>query len=494
MRVKKPKSKRTTTRMREGIKKKSAAKRRKDKKLEKKNVQWKSRHPKDLGIPSSFPYKDQILMEIEEKKRIKQEETEARKARIRAEREAQRGDEMVDEAEEEAEYKQDSMAALMESAQQAAAEYNGEQETDEMDEDEYEINDTEVGDGFEFQDIDKSRKQFDKIFRSVVDTSDVVLYVLDARDPEATRSRRVEEAVLENDRKRLILLLNKVDLVPEDALKKWVRHLNKSFPTVPIKASPGGSAHYNKALTQASTAGQLMQALKRYAQKSNLGRAITVGIIGYPNVGKSSVINALTSRHAKAGRPNKICPVGNEAGVTRSLREVKVDNKLKVLDSPGIVFPSKGSGKSRLNATLALFDAIPRKDVQDPELAIKELIRKLAKDKEMSSLFGEYYKLPALPQYDLDEFVKQVLIHVARKTGRLGRGGIPNLQSAAWSILDDWRDGRVTGWTLPKEETEEQPESVDEPKQTEEPATEESKLIVGEWAKEFDLGGLLDGF
>ena len=65
-----------------------------------------------------------------------------------------------------------------------------------------------------------------------------------------------------------------------------------------------------------------------------------MGVIGYPNVGKSSVINALASRF---GGRIIACPIGAEADVTTSIREVKLDNKLKILDSPGIVFPSQAS-------------------------------------------------------------------------------------------------------------------------------------------------------
>ncbi|KAF6071623.1 GNL3L/Grn1 putative GTPase family protein [Candida albicans] len=86
MRVKKPTSKRTTTRMREGIKKKAAAKRRKDKKIAKKDVTWKSRKSKDPGIPASFPYKDKIITELEEGRRIEKERREQLKLQKQQER------------------------------------------------------------------------------------------------------------------------------------------------------------------------------------------------------------------------------------------------------------------------------------------------------------------------------------------------------------------------------------------------------------------------
>lgn len=90
------------------------------------------------------------------------------------------------------------LAALLESAQSAAKEYNGEgdnEDNDMIDSDEdveYEL--SEVEDDEEDQTgLDKSRKSYDKIFKSVVEASDVVLYVLDARDPESTRSKRLNK-------------------------------------------------------------------------------------------------------------------------------------------------------------------------------------------------------------------------------------------------------------------------------------------------------------
>ena len=148
------------------------------------------------------------------------------------------------------------LAALLESAQQAAKDYDGEDYEDNENEDmvdseedvEYEISDIEDTQDEEFGELEKSRKAYDKIFKTVVDEADVILYVLDARDPESTRSRKVEQAVLQNPGKRLILVLNKVDLIPTHALNQWLNFLKSSFPTVPVKAAPGAtnSTSFNK--------------------------------------------------------------------------------------------------------------------------------------------------------------------------------------------------------------------------------------------------------
>lgn len=475
MRVKKPTSKRVTTRMREGIKRKAAAHRRKERKLAKKDVTWRSKHRKDPGIPANYPYKEQILEEIEEGRRQEQQRREEQRLKAKAEREARQieGDEEMDVEPEEG----NGLEALMEAAQAAAREYEGnEPEPAEGSDDDVEHElDVEIY----RNDAEKLRKAYDKIFRSVVEASDVVLYVLDARDPEATRLRTVEQAVVESGKKRLIFVLNKVDLVPTAVLTSWLNFLKLLFPTIPVKASPGssGANTFNKNMLSSASASTVLQALKSYANKQNLKRSIIVGVIGYPNVGKSSIINALTNRHGQS----RACPVGNVAGVTTTMREVKIDGKLKILDSPGIVFPDEVAAKlATQQAKLALLAAVPPKAVHDPVGAVEYMLKRVAKDDAMANAVKEHYSLPPLPSHDAQEFTRHFLIHIARTRGKLGRGGIPNLEGAAFTVLNDWRDGRITGWVLP---------NIKETKTAAAPKPE--TVVVTEWAKEFDLDGLL---
>ncbi|CUM64761.1 uncharacterized protein PRCAT00002372001 [Priceomyces carsonii] len=504
MRVKKPKSKRTTTRMREGIKKKAAAQLRKNKKLSKKDPTWRSKN-KDPGIPSSFPYKDKIISDLEESRRVEKEKKEILKRERQLEREAAISkdgvqDIMMEEDDDEEDNSAGDLNALMESAQKAAQDYNGEfshdEEAIEDDDIEYEISESE--DENSKTDVEKSRKTYDKIFKAVVEASDVILYVLDARDPVSTRSRKVEQAVLLKPGKRLILILNKVDLVPPNVLSQWLNYLKASFPTIPVRAAQGSvnSNSFNKGLTSSVTAKSLLQALKSYESKKNLKRSIIVGVIGYPNVGKSSIINALTNRHS---HHSNACPVGNQAGVTTSLREVKIDGKLKILDSPGIVFPEELDGQkksvSHQRAKLALLSALPPKEIKDPISAVSLLLKKFSKNEDMSNGLKKYYNLPPLLSMDLSEFTKQFLIHIARTKGRLGKGGVPNLDSAAMSVLNDWRDGRIVGWTLPKASKEAVSAEINHSKSSlrgdKEPPKVEQTTIVSSWADEFDLDGLL---
>ncbi|KAF2428640.1 hypothetical protein EJ08DRAFT_636559 [Tothia fuscella] len=519
MKVGKPKSKRQPVRLRHKIEKASAAKQRKQRKLGKKDPTWRTRLKKDPGIPNLFPFKEKILQEIEQKKLQKEEDAAKRRADAKAARSGmvdaeevvQENGQIVDMDEEEdvlydhASGSEDEdmdddnsnpMAALLESARARAADYgnNAQDDEEEMDEDDEqewggidEDHPTTTGQSMRG---DSSRKAFDKIFKNVVESADVILYVLDARDPEGTRSKDVERSIMaaEGGNKRLILILNKIDLIPPPVLKAWLAHLRRSFPTLPLRASmpaPNAKTFDHKQLTAKGTSEALFKALKSYAASKQLKRSISVGIIGYPNVGKSSVINALTSR---LGRATGACPVGAEAGVTTSLREVKLDNKLKLLDSPGIVFPASSSGskadRAEEQARLILLNAVPPKEIDDPIPAVDLLIRRVSASEDLFQKLLNVYDLPPLMSTG-GNITTDFLVQVARKRGRLGKGGVPILHSAAQTVITDWRDGRIQGW-MDAPALQVAPKTVEPTDMTE----GDHKKIVSEWAQEFKLDGL----
>jgi nuclear GTP-binding protein len=398
------------------------------------------------------------------------------------------------------------MAALLASAEARAADYDtgmphGDGYSVEEDDSDGQLSTPVIAN---HKNPDSSRRAFDKIFKQVLDAADVILYVLDARDPEGTRSREVERQVLaaEAGSKRLILVLNKIDLIPPPVLKGWLTHLRRYFPTIPLRAStPASNAQTfdHKQFTVKNTSETLLRALKTYAANKQLKRSISVGVIGYPNVGKSSVINALTSRLNK-GTQRLACPVGSEAGITTSLREVKIDNKLKVLDSPGIVFPSSVDDKGETNkrkqqseyeARLVLLNALPPSQITDPLPAISLLLSRLSSSPSLYETLLKQYDITALGPFAKGDTTSDFLVQVARKRGRLGKGGVPNLNAAAMTVITDWRDGRIQGWVdAPTLQVAVDAEMADGQMEDGVTSSVDRKEIVREWAKEFKLEGL----
>lgn len=322
------------------------------------------------------------------------------------------------------------------------------------------------------REAENSRKKFYTELRKVLASADVIIEVLDARDPAACRSEMIEKEVTSSG-KRLILLLNKIDLVPKDAVEAWLKHLHRSHPAIAFKAAHGGASrptHANVAASRApegllkSThavvgADELMQLLKNYArcQGSKQKAHVCVGVVGYPNTGKSSVINSMM----------RTCVVetGGRAGVTKQMQEVRLDKKVTLIDSPGVVFEGSSDDPS-----VVLRNVVRVETVADPVGVVDALIRKVPRES-----LTKFYGL----QRDFAT-VNEFLIHVAKKRGKLARGRGLDLQVAARSVISDWTTGKFRYYVLPPVA------SVGEAARAE----EETAEVVTKLAPRFDIDAL----
>lgn len=203
----------------------------------------------------------------------------------------------------------------------------------------------------------QSRRAYYKELKKVMEAADVIIQVLDARDPEGCRNTEIEQLALKQN-KKVLLVVNKIDLVPPQNARMWQRYLRREFPCVLFKATTQqqsqklatGASLHKKSLIQnsdmvekmtslSSAVGteNLMNILKNYArvegEKSATKQLITVGIVGFPNVGKSSLINSL--------KRSKAAATGNLPGVTKSMQEVQLDKNIVLIDSPGVVLTNQ---------------------------------------------------------------------------------------------------------------------------------------------------------
>lgn len=232
---------------------------------------------------------------------------------------------------------------------------------------------------------ENSLKAYYKEFKKVVEAADVVIQVLDARDPLGSRCPQVEESVLSaGPGKRLVLLLNKVDLVPRENVEAWLKYLRNEFPTVAFKASTQSQADKlsqskvplnlaSEDLRKSSRclgADVLMKLLNNYCRNKDIKTAISVGVVGFPNTGKSSVINSL--------KRSKACNVGAMPGITRSMQQVQLDKHIKLLDSPGIVMATSSS-----DASAVLKNCVKVEALEDPVPPVAAILRRCQKQQLM---------------------------------------------------------------------------------------------------------------
>ncbi|CAF0819025.1 unnamed protein product [Didymodactylos carnosus] len=418
------KSKRVTCAHRYSIQKKVRDHKKKMRKEAKKHPERTKKRSKDFKIPKLAPFKEELLQEAEQAKKKKEEEKELKKHQRILQKQKQQ------------QQRPTTLESLVNDAQKRQIHFAQQHDNDDQE---------QSADKSAFMQ-EKSRKIFYKEFKKVVDASDIVIQVLDARDPLGSRCRQVEEGVLTSGKgKKLILLLNKIDLIPRDNLDKWLKYLRNEFPTIAFRSSTQTQrdrlGHINlsvkacnadilKSSNKCIGAATLMNLLSNYCRKNDIKTSITVGIVGFPNVGKSSVINSLKRSQA--------CETGSTPGITKQMQTVKLDKLIKLFDSPGIVL-----SKETDPASLILKNCVRIETIDNPIPAVELLLRRCNKDQMMLQ-----YNLPDFQ--DVNEFLSKMAI----KMGNFKKGGIADVRLAAQRVLSDWTNGKLTYYTEPPERNE----------------------------------------
>ncbi|KAK4796448.1 hypothetical protein SAY86_028774 [Trapa natans] len=267
----------------------------------------------------------------------------------------------------------------------------------------------------------QSKRIWGELYK-VIDSSDVVVQVLDARDPQGTRCHHLERHLKEHcTHKHMVFLLNKCDLVPAWATKGWLRVLSKEYPTLAFHAS------VNKSFGK----GSLLSVLRQFARLKSDKQVISVGFVGYPNVGKSSVINTL--------RTKNVCKVAPIPGETKVWQYITLTKRIFLIDCPGVVYQNKDS-----ETDIVLKGVVRVTNLEDASEHIGEVLRRVKKENLQRA-----YKINDWE--DDNDF----LVQLCRATGKLLRGGEPDLTTAAKMILHDWQRGKIPFFVPPPQtETE----------------------------------------
>ena len=267
---------------------------------------------------------------------------------------------------------------------------------------------------------------------------DVVIELLDSRIPISSQNPNIAE-ITKNKKK--IIVLNKCDLSDEKQNKLWVEYFkSKNIPAVLVDSNSGkGIDNFIKEVEK------IMQVdLEQHAQKGRTGRKIRAMILGIPNVGKSSFINRIAKRTSAS--------VGNKPGVTKQKQWIRINDKIELLDTPGVLWPKFESEEVALNLC---FTGTIKEEILD-KIEIAYQLTKFLLENYRKNLC-ERYKLEEsfveekLAQEQTENYnIYEIMLEIGKKRGCVMSGGKIDEEKTARILLDEFKNGRLGKITIEK--------------------------------------------
>ena len=265
----------------------------------------------------------------------------------------------------------------------------------------------------------KARRQMQEDLKLI----DLMIELVDARVPAASRNPDIDE--LGKNKARLILL-NKSDLADERGNDAWMEYFKgKGYSVVKVNSRSGaGMKAINSAVQEACK-----EKIERDRKRGILNRPVRAMVVGIPNVGKSTFINAYAGRAC--------AKTGNKPGVTKGKQWIRLNKNVELLDTPGILWPKFED--QQVGLRLAFIGSI-----KDEIMNLEELAA------ELISFMQDAYPGVLAEKYTINEKQNSysVLEAIAESRHCLVRGNELDTAKAAGMLLDDFRNGRLGRITL----------------------------------------------
>ena len=245
----------------------------------------------------------------------------------------------------------------------------------------------------------------------------------DARIPVSSRNPDIDE--LGKNKARLILL-NKSDLAEEKQNDAWAEYFKeKGFSVVKVNSKRGGGIKSIQGVIQEAC----KEKIERDRKRGILNRPVRAMVVGIPNVGKSTFINALAG---------KACAkTGNKPGVTKGKQWIRLNKNVELLDTPGILWPKFED--QTVGLRLAFIGSIKDEILNTEELAM-----------EMIAFLTEKYPGVLEEKYsvEISEDSYECLRRIAESRHCLVKGNELDTNKAAILLIDDFRSGKLGRITL----------------------------------------------